>query len=245
MDWRAEPTVLAHLFKALLDLGDRRVRAILWRSVGLSILVLIALGVGVHAGVAALVATQIGWIDTIAELGIGFAVFVLVWVLFPAAVSATLSLFLEPAAAAVEARHYPGLGPARAQPFREAIAEAARFAALAIVLNILALPLYVALTFLPPINFFVFYSLNGYLLGREYFGSVALRRLEARRAGEVWRANRGRVFVAGVIVALLLTIPLLNLAAPVIAVSFMLHLFQSVRREGQLGPGTPGLSPRA
>ncbi len=237
--------MLAHFFKALLDLGDRRVRAILWRCVGLSVLVLIALGVGVYAGVAALVATEIGWIDTLAELGIGFAVFVLVWVLFPAAVSAALSLFLEPAAAAVEARHYPGLGPARAQPFREVMAEAARFATLAIVCNILALPIYVALTFLPPINFFVFYSLNGYLLGREYFGSVALRRLEAKQARELWRANRGRAFAAGVIVAFLLTVPLLNLAAPIVAVSFMLHLFQSVRQQGHQGPRMPGRSSQA
>jgi uncharacterized protein involved in cysteine biosynthesis len=156
-----------------------------------------------------------------------------------------MSLLLEPAAAAVEARHYPGLGPARVQPFREVLNEAARFATLAIVANVLALPIYVALAFLPLINLFVFYSLNGYLLGREYFGSVALRRLEAKQARETWRANRSRAFLAGVIVAILLTIPLLNLAAPIIAVSLMLHLFQSVRQKGLKSPRTPGRSSQA
>ena len=38
------------------------------------------------------------------------------------------------------------------------------------------------LIWLPPINLFIFYGLNGYLLSREYFELVALRHLDATSA---------------------------------------------------------------
>jgi uncharacterized protein involved in cysteine biosynthesis len=76
----------------------------------------------------------------------------------------------------------------------------------------------------------VFYVLNGYLLGREYYETVALRRLDARLAGELRRRNRWRVFLAGVVITLMLTVPLLNLIAPVIATAFMVHIFEIIRR---------------
>jgi uncharacterized protein involved in cysteine biosynthesis len=99
----------------------------------------------------------------------------------------------------------------------------------AIGLNILALPIY----FIPILNFFVFYILNGYLLGREYFEAVALRRLSAGEVGELWRREKGRLIVAGVVITLMLTIPFLNLVAPVVATAFMLHLFESMRVVGR------------
>jgi len=40
-----------------------------------------------------------------------------------------------------------------------------------------ALPLYI---FVPGVNLVLFYGLNGYLLGREYFAMVAMRRLDPR-----------------------------------------------------------------
>jgi uncharacterized protein involved in cysteine biosynthesis len=76
---------------------------------------------------------------------------------------------------------------------------------------------------------FVFYGLNGYLLGREYFETIALRRLSAGEAKELWRKEKRRIFAAGVLITVMLTIPFLNLVAPVVATAFMLHLFQAMR----------------
>jgi uncharacterized protein involved in cysteine biosynthesis len=75
----------------------------------------------------------------------------------------------------------------------------------------------------------VFYTLNGYLLGREYYETVALRRLSAGEAKELWRREKGRLVVAGIVITVMLTIPFLNLVAPVVATAFMLHLFESMR----------------
>jgi uncharacterized protein involved in cysteine biosynthesis len=71
----------------------------------------------------------------------------------------------------------------------------------------------------------VFYGVNGYLLGREYYELVALRRLPAVPLRGRWRAERPRLVLAGAIIAFLLTVPVLNLVAPIIATAFMVHLF--------------------
>jgi uncharacterized protein involved in cysteine biosynthesis len=218
------------LFKAFAQFADPRLRRVLWRSLGLALAVLAALAVGLWLVLGALGAVGIGWIDAIVDVAAGVGVAVVAWLLFPAAVSVTVGLFLEDAAAAVEARHYPDLPPARAQPVGEAVLAGARFAGAALLLNLLVLPLYLALFFIPPLNIFVFYGLNGYLLGREYFELVALRRLDERRVRELRRAQSGRVFVAGVIVTALLTVPVVNLVAPIAATAFMLHLFEGLRR---------------
>jgi uncharacterized protein involved in cysteine biosynthesis len=154
------------------------------------------------------------------------------FLLFPATTAVILSFLLEDIAAAVERRHYPGLPATRAQPIMETLRAALAFAGVTILLNLLALPLYLLLLFVPPFNLFVFYGLNGYLLGREYFELVAVRRLDEPLARRLRRRYRGRVFMAGVIVALLLTLPLVNLVAPIMATGLMVHVFEQVRRAG-------------
>ncbi len=217
--------------RAFAQLDDGRVQRIVLLSVGLALAVLLALGAALWFVVARLDLFSWGWLETLVEVGSGIGIAVLMWLLFPAAVSATIGLFLEAVAGAVEARHYPGLAPPRAQSAAAATLAGVKFALVAILLNLAALPVYLLGFFLPPLNFFVFYALNGYLLGREYYETVALRRLESKHASELRRRNRWRVFLAGVVITLMLTVPLFNLIAPVIAVAFMVHIFESIRRE--------------
>ncbi len=102
-----------------------------------------------------------------------------------------------------------------------------RLSGLSLALNLLALPLYLLL---PGINLFLFLALNGYLLGREYFDVVALRRLDAAAAKAMRNRSGGRVFVGGVLIAGLFALPLINLIAPVVATAFMLHVFEALPR---------------
>jgi uncharacterized protein involved in cysteine biosynthesis len=223
--------VLHALTKAFAQLDDALVQRIVLLSVGLALAVLFVLGAALWFAVAHLDLFAWGWLETLVEVGSGIGIAVLSWLLFPAAVSATIGLFLEGVAAAVEARHYPDLGPPRGQSAAAASLAGLKFALAAILLNLAALPLYLLGFFLPPLNLFVFYALNGYLLGREYYETVALRRLESKQARELRRRNRWRVFLAGVVITLMLTVPVLNLIAPVIAAAFMVHIFESIRRE--------------
>ena len=93
-------------------------------------------------------------------------------------------------------------------------------------LNLFALPVYI---FAPGLNLFVFYGLNGYLLGREYFELVALRHLDAAAAVELRKRHRWRLFVAGVVMTFLFTVPIVNLVTPLIATAAMVHIFKGFR----------------
>jgi uncharacterized protein involved in cysteine biosynthesis len=100
-----------------------------------------------------------------------------------------------------------------------------RFTLVALAVNIALLPVYLALLFFPPFYGVVFYAINGYLLGRQYFELAALRRLPADEVRRAWRANRGWLVIGGIVVALLLSVPVINLLAPIVGTAFMVHLF--------------------
>lgn len=172
---------------------------------------------------------RFGWapLTWIVDLLGVLTVLVLSWLLFPAVVTLIMGFFLDRIAGAIEAIDYPGQDPARRQPLGEVLAMTIRLMGLTILLNLLALPIYVLM---PGINFFVFLALNGYLFGREYFEVVALRRLDTEGVRAVRQRFGGRVFLGGVVIAGLFALPLVNLVAPVIATAFMVHVFAGLRR---------------
>ncbi len=227
--------MFAALIKAFGQLPDKRFRAVVLRALLWSIAIFAALFAAVWWVIATTQLFGIVWLEWLADtLGWTAAVIAGV-VLFPGAVLTVLSFMLEDVARAVESRHYPDLPPPRSPPFIETLASGLRLAGLVVALNLLFLPIYIVLSFLPPINLFVFYGLNGYLLGREYFELVAFRRLDLVAVRELKRRNRGRLFSAGVVVAILLTVPLINWFMPVIATAFMLHLFERLRDRSESG----------
>jgi uncharacterized protein involved in cysteine biosynthesis len=46
----------------------------------------------------------------------------------------------------------------------------------------------------------------------------------------MWHRYRVRLVIAGALIAFALSVPVLNLAAPLIGVAFMLHYFERLRR---------------
>jgi len=168
----------------------------------------------------------IPWLDMLARWGSGLAAVLLATLMFPGVVSAVIMLGQERIIDAVESRHYPGLTPARPLALGAAIGVALRLLGLTVLLNLLMLPVYMALLVLPPLNVLVFAVVNGALLGRDYFQTVALRRLSPDQVSAVRLPRRKQVWAAGTVAALLLTIPGLNLIAPVIATAAFVHLVQ-------------------
>jgi uncharacterized protein involved in cysteine biosynthesis len=238
--------MLSALTKAFGQAPDPAFRRVFGLSLAASIAVFILLWAvswlalaWVGDGLAAWVVAQ-DWGETITGVltwlfGAGSLVGVLVasFFLFPAVMVLVMSFLLEEIANAVEARHYPSLAPARDQPLAEQALGALVFAGITLAVNLVALPLYLLLLFVPPLNLFVFYLINGYLLGREYFELVAVRRLNLTGAKRLRRAYRGRVLLAGVVIAFLLTLPIVNLVMPIIATSFMLHIFEVLRQRAE------------
>lgn len=219
---------------ALRDAFAPTQRRALAVSIGATILIFLALTLAVDWALGTIDLAGHSWLEWPLQILGSFAVVALAWLLFPAVATAILSLFLDRVLDRLDAQHYPELPPARRVPLRAVLASGARLIGLTLALNLVALPIYLAF---PAINLFLFYTLNGYLLSREYFDLVAFRRLDGVAAKALWRARLGRWFLAGVAIAALLSLPIVNLAAPLIAAAFMLHLVTGTR--GMEARGAP------
>ena len=215
--------------QAFAQLPEPSLRRVLFKGLvgALAVFVLLWFGIDFLLGSTQLFSWK--WLETLADLGGKIAVVVLLFVLFPSVSTIIVSFFLEEAAVAVEAKHYPNLGPARAQPISEILAITLKFTVLAVVLNLLILPIYLLLLFVPPLNLFVFYLLNGYLLGREYYELVAHRRIDPPIARQLRKRVRWQVLLSGAIITFLMTIPIVNLVAPIVATAAMVHLVEGWR----------------
>ena len=217
--------MLTAFFKAFHQIWDPASR----RAVGIGLItalaVLACLWVAVGFFLAGVQLFESWWMDLIADLLGGAATVVLTWCMFPAVVSGVMGLLLDGIAEAVEARHYAHLPPAPGQSLAAVLPVAIRFLAVMVLVN---LGLLFFLVF-PPVFPFVFYAANGYLLGREYFELVALRRVGGMEALAIRTTHRGRLIVAGTVIAMLLTVPVVNLLAPIVATSVMVHLFEGWR----------------
>jgi uncharacterized protein involved in cysteine biosynthesis len=223
-------TLLVDFAKALAQIGDPRFRRVLLRALLVVLAALAAVFSGVMLGLGWLLpdAMTLPWIGEVAfvdsllswaALGLMIALSV---VLMVPATAAAAGFFLDDVAAAVEARHHPALPPARSPGLGEQVRDAARFLALVVAANLGALVVYLLV---PPLAPFVFWLVNGFLLGREYFQLVAVRRLGPEEADRLRRRHAGRVWLAGVAMALPLSLPVVNLFVPILGVAVFTHQF--------------------
>ncbi len=213
------------LIKSIAQLNDKAIQKTLLSSVAATAALFIAVWFVIGYLLTDTALFTWGWLDTIVDFMGGLATLVITWFLFPGIVTAVIALFLDDVARAVEARHYPGLPSAAGTTVGETVIASLRFVGVLVVLNIFMLLFLI----FPPVFPFVFYSVNGYLLGREYFELVSLRRMELARAREIRKQRQGTLFVFGICIALLLTIPVVNLLTPIIATAAMVHLFEKWR----------------
>ena len=232
--------ILTDFFKAVGQLSDPRFRRVLWMGVGLTI----ALLVGAYAAILWVIETFTGdgvnipgigpatWVGDLLSWGsLGIMIVMSVFLMVPVD-SAITSLFLDDVAHAVEDKHYPHLPPVRRQPFWEGLKDTVNFLGVLIGANILALFAYVMLPFMAvPI----FYALNGYLLGREYFQIAAMRRIGRAGAKELRKAHSGTIWMAGILMAVPLSFPFVNLVIPILGAATFTHLFHRLNPGGPLG----------
>ncbi len=221
--------MLKDLLRTLRQLPDRRFLKVL----GVSLLLAALLYVGLVAAVAWALTSfslfELTWLDRLVDV-LGWIAFAWIAILlFPSFAMAIQGLLLEDVAQAVESRYYPDLPEPRPQSWGELIVTTLQLLLTVLAVNLLLLPVYLALIFVPPLNLALFYLVNGWLLGREYFETVALRRLEPREARTLRRRNRSQVWLTGAVIAALFSIPFVNLTAPVIGTALMLHRFRRLQ----------------
>ncbi|KIC15126.1 MULTISPECIES: EI24 domain-containing protein [unclassified Leisingera] len=227
--------IFTAFFKTLGQTGDPRFRKVLFLGLGLTIALLIA----AYAGFLMLIQWLVGpeatlpvlgevtWLDDLLSFGsLFFMLFLSVFLMVPVA-SAITSMFLEEVAQAVEDKHYPALPPAAKVPFWDAVKDTVNFLGLLIAANILALFLYVMF---PPAALFIFWGLNGFLLGREYFTLAAARRVGTAEAKKLRRRHSTTIWAAGTLMAVPLSVPLVNLVIPILGAATFTHIYHALAR---------------
>lgn len=231
------PVILNAFFLALGQMGDPRFRRVLWLGIGLTFALLVGCYVGfvyliklfVGASVTLPLIGEVQWVDNLLSwsslvLMLGLSVFLMV----PVA-SAITSLFLDEVAQAVEDKHYPHLPAVAGVPLSAALIDTLSFLGVLIVANLLALILYLIFS---PFALFIFWGLNGFLLGREYFTLAAMRRVGRVRAKQLRSQHLMTIWVAGVLMAIPLTVPLLNLLVPILGAATFTHIYHKLAPGG-------------
>lgn len=241
-------TIFSAFGLAVGQLGDARFRRVLLLGIGGALALLFGLAYGVSAlaewalgdGVTLPLIGEVRWLGDAAGWGAVLVVMVLsVFLMVPVA-SAITSLFLDDVADAVEAVHYPHMPQQPRTPFLEGLRDTIGFLGVLVGVNLLALILYVIFA---PLAVFIFWAINGFLLGREYYTLAAMRRVGRIRARELRRKHFITIWAAGILMAMPLSVPLLNLVVPILGAATFTHLFQMLP-QGRRDPPNPPDYPR-
>jgi len=150
------------------------------------------------------------------------------WFFLPLFYPILISFFVGSISESIEREDYPQL-PKSNPPFWPTFWQDAWFSVKAIAINILCLPIYLV----PLVGLVVYYTVNGYLLGKQFFWMAAGRHVSHGEADILLRKGRNTVFIAGVTMMVCATLPLIGLVAPVLGVALMLHLFHQLNGTGK------------
>lgn len=211
---------------AFRDILSPPFRGVLLKSLALTILLLVALWLGLEWLIAYFVTTPWPWLDTFLDILTGIGLVVALGFLVAPVAALFVGLFLDDIAEAVERTHYPADPPGRPLPLARSLLTASKFLGIVLLVNALALPL----VFLLGFGAVIFLLANAYLLSREYFELAALRRHDEATVRRLRARHSGRIFAAGLIIAFVVAIPIVNLLGPLFATAFMVHLERRIER---------------
>jgi CysZ protein len=222
-------------FKALSQILSPPMRSILWKSVGLALVLIVVVAVLLQRLLSWLAGSGEVWAETMLGPNFHTLLNILAWFvsiaaglgiiagavfLMPAITSLVASVFVDDVADIVEREHYPAERPGVALPIRRAMIEGSKTALLAILVYLLALPF----VFIAGAGVIAFFIATAWLLGREYFKLAAMRFRTPEEARLMRKQNATTVFIAGLFIAAFVSIPIINLATPLFGMAFMVHM---------------------
>jgi CysZ protein len=225
--------------KALSQMFAPPLRAVLLKSVGLALLVIVIIGVALQRLLASLAESGANWAEQTAGFAPHSVWSAIAWILsilaslgivtgalflMPAVTAFVGSFFVDDVAEVVERTHYPADRVGVALPLGRALIEGIKFGLLALVVYLVALPF----VLFAGLGFLILFFANAYLLSREYFELAAMRFRTPEEAKMMRKANAGYVFFTGLVIAAFVSIPILNFATPVFAMAFMVHIHKKM-----------------
>jgi CysZ protein len=221
--------------KALSQILSPAMRSILWRSIGMALVLIVVLSIGLQRFLSFLATSGEGWAETMLGPSFQTPLNILAWIvsiaaglgvvfgavlLMPAITSLVASFFVDEVADHVERAHYPADAPGIALPLGLAMTEGTKTALLTILVYLIALPF----VLFAGAGFIIFFVATAWLLGREYFELAAMRFRPPREAKAMRKDNAATVFTAGLFIAAFVSIPIVNLATPLFGMAFMVHI---------------------
>lgn len=233
---------------ALTQIFSPPLRAVLWKSIGLALALIIAVSIALDRAIVWLVGagsslgqTALGphanlpvealaWVLSIAA---GFGIVVGGVMLMPAVTSFVASFFADQIADIVEHEHYPADPPGKALPLWLAVIEGSKTALLAIVVYLCA----VVLLLFVGLGAVIYFLATAWLLGRIYFELAAMRFHSPSEAKALRKRNATTVYIGGLLIAVFVSIPIVNLATPLFAMALMVHVHKRLIRQAERLPG--------
>jgi CysZ protein len=207
---------------AASDVASPGFRKILWKSIGLALLLFMILFAAFQFALSYLDFPQHSWAEPVIAILAG-AGLILAFVFLAVPVTAIFAgLYLDHIAELVERTHYPEDPVGEPPPAVLSILVGLRFALIALLVNLMALPL----LFLG-IGAIVMVLANAYLLSREYFEMTSLRHMPREEASRLRREHARAIYFAGLLPALIALVPFANLILPMFATSYFTHIFKS------------------
>ncbi len=221
--------------KALSQILSPPMRSLLWKSVGLALVLIVALSIALQRALGWLANMGELWAEGVAGPDYSTLLNVFAWIvsiaaglgvvlgaifLMPAITSLVASFFVDDVADIVERKYYPAEQPGKALPVVRSTVEGVKTALLTILVYLIALPL----VLFAGAGFIVFFIATAWLLGREYFELAAMRFRTPEEAKLLRKRNGMTVFTAGLFIAAFVSIPIVNLATPLFGMAFMVHM---------------------
>jgi CysZ protein len=214
------------VFKALNDVTSPEFRGVLWKSIGLTLALFIAVLVSVETLLSFLTLVPWPWLHTVIALGTGIGLVTAFFFMMSPVTAIFAGLFLDWIAARVEQRHYPQDAKGKSLSTFTALFFGLQFAAVALAVNLVVFPL----VFIAGFGAVLLLLANAYLISREYFEMAATRFMSPKAASILRKRNSGKIYVAGLVPAALSMVPIVNLVVPLFATSYFVHIFKSVQR---------------
>jgi CysZ protein len=246
--------MLTAVSRALAQMPSQPFRRVLFKSAGAALVLLILVGIGLQRLFAWLLRDGSAWLEATAG-GYGGSINVLHWMLaaltslgvivgliflMPAVTALVASFFADEIAEHVERTDYPQEPVGTPLPVARSLLEGVKTAGLAVLVYLCALP-FLLLAGLGAVIFFV---ATAWLLSREYFHLAAMRYHSPAEAKALRRRHAAAVFLAGLPIAGLVSIPIVNLATPLFATAVMVHLHKRLSPSPELTPQTAQLEAR-
>jgi CysZ protein len=201
-------------------------RAVLWKTLALTLALLAVIWAFLHSFIVAGVGLTHPWAAAPLSLLGGVGLFLGLAFLITPVSFLVAGYFFDELALLAERESAPDEAPGKPLSLSKSLLLSVKFSAVTLAVNLAAL----LLLLVPGINAVAFFAANAYLSGRGYFELAAARYLSFPEVRRLRKSNSLRVFAAGLVIAALLAIPLANLLTPLFGTAFMVRIVSDIRR---------------